>query len=197
MRIWSIFVFMHLFVVFCFQLLLGAFLKAGINEFEISIKFCIFLYPYWYFWRKKIFWVIIALFAFFKCKCEKKYIFKHFAKSKKLFFCHYLSFSVWFILKFQKSIKLKPPNVRELYSCSTKHPLKVRKPDITAWFLLKGLDYGLADFFSSNVILWQPKGRKYSMRAVIPRTRESDWFMCIRRLNSLNLFQKITIRYKY
>jgi hypothetical protein len=25
---------------------LEAFLKAGINEFEISIKFCIFLYPY-------------------------------------------------------------------------------------------------------------------------------------------------------
>jgi hypothetical protein len=42
---------------------------------------------------------------------KKLYIFKHFAKSKKLLFCQYLSFSVWFQLKFQKSIKLKPPNV--------------------------------------------------------------------------------------
>ncbi len=52
--------------------------------------------------KKKNFWVIIALFAYFLhtfCKCEKKlYIFKHFAKNKKLFFCQYLSFSVWFPL---------------------------------------------------------------------------------------------------
>ncbi len=39
---------------------------------------------------------------------KKRYIFKHFVNSKKLFFCQYLSFSVWFLLKFQKSIKLKP-----------------------------------------------------------------------------------------
>ncbi len=42
---------------------------------------------------------------------KKLYIFEHFAKSKKWFFCQYLSFSVWFLLKFQKSIKLKPPTV--------------------------------------------------------------------------------------
>ncbi len=42
MRILSIFVFVHFFVVFCFLLLVGAFLKAGINEFEISIEFCVF-----------------------------------------------------------------------------------------------------------------------------------------------------------
>jgi hypothetical protein len=41
---------------------------------------------------------------------KKLSIFKHFAKSKKLFFWQYLSISVWFLLKFQKSIKLKPPN---------------------------------------------------------------------------------------
>ncbi len=40
---------------------------------------------------------------------KKLYNFKYFEKSKKLFFCQYLSFSVWFLLKFQKSIKLKPP----------------------------------------------------------------------------------------
>ncbi len=44
------------------------------------------------------------------------YILKHFAKSKKLFFCQYLSFSMWFLLKFQKSIKLKPPTVPVLYN---------------------------------------------------------------------------------
>jgi hypothetical protein len=43
---------------------------------------------------KKILGVIIALFANFKCKCEKMYISKHFAESKKLFFCQYLLFSV-------------------------------------------------------------------------------------------------------
>ena len=38
----SIFVFVHFFMVLCFLLLLEAFLKAGIHEFEISIKFCVF-----------------------------------------------------------------------------------------------------------------------------------------------------------
>ncbi len=46
-----------------------------------------FFYTYIDIFQEKIFGVIIALFAYFKCKCEKKlYIFKHFAKSKKLFF---------------------------------------------------------------------------------------------------------------
>jgi hypothetical protein len=40
---------------------------------------------------------------------KKLYIFKHFAKSKKLFFCQYLSFSVWFLLKFQKKYKIEAP----------------------------------------------------------------------------------------
>jgi hypothetical protein len=48
---------------------------------------------------------------------KKLYIFKHFAKSKKLFFCQCLSFSVWFLLKFQKSTKLKPPNAWSVKSC--------------------------------------------------------------------------------
>ncbi len=40
---------------------------------------------------------------------KKLYIFKHFAKSKNLFFCQYLSFSVWFLLKFQKKYKIEAP----------------------------------------------------------------------------------------
>jgi hypothetical protein len=81
MRILSIFVFVQFFVVFCFYLLLGTFLKAGINEIEISVKFCVCLIPISLYFKKKKFWVIIALFANFKCKCEKNYIFKHFPTS--------------------------------------------------------------------------------------------------------------------
>ncbi len=42
---------------------------------------------------------------------KKLYIFKHFAKSKKLFFCQYLSFSVWFPL----SLKHWSPLLYTLY----------------------------------------------------------------------------------
>jgi hypothetical protein len=35
--------------------LLGAFQKAGINEFEISIKFCVFLIPIMIFFKKIFF----------------------------------------------------------------------------------------------------------------------------------------------
>ncbi len=40
---------------------------------------------------------------------KKLYIFKHFAKSKKLFFWQYLSISIWFLLKFQKKYKIEAP----------------------------------------------------------------------------------------
>ncbi len=115
MRILSIFDFVHFFMVFCFWLLLGAFLKAGINEFEISIKFCVFLIPIMIFFKEKNFWVIIALFAYFKCKCEKNYTFSNILqKEKSYFFCQYLSFSVWFLLKFQKKYKIEAPYCRGL-----------------------------------------------------------------------------------
>ncbi len=39
---------------------------------------------------------------------KKLYIFKHFAKSKKLFFCQYLSFSVWFPLSLKHWSPLPP-----------------------------------------------------------------------------------------
>ena len=73
-------------------------------------KILLFLIPILIFFKKKFFWVIKAFLAILKCKCGKKlYIFKHFAKSKKLFFCQYLSFSVWFLLKFQKKYKIEAP----------------------------------------------------------------------------------------
>jgi hypothetical protein len=40
MEILSTFVFVHFSEVFFFYRFLGEFLKAGIKEFEISIKFC-------------------------------------------------------------------------------------------------------------------------------------------------------------
>jgi hypothetical protein len=40
---------------------------------------------------------------------KKLNIFKHFAKSKKWFFCQYLSFSVWFLFKFPKKYKIEAP----------------------------------------------------------------------------------------
>ncbi len=54
---------------------------------------------------------------------KKLYIFKHFAKSKKLFFCQYLSFSVWFPLSLKHwspllysphSTPLQPTNVHKI-----------------------------------------------------------------------------------
>ncbi len=60
--------------------------------------------------QEKIFWGHISTFSILKMQMRKKlYIFKHFAKSKKLFFCHYLSFSVWCLLKFQKKYKIEAP----------------------------------------------------------------------------------------
>ncbi len=49
--------------------------------------------------QEKKFWGHNSTFYNLKMQMRKKlYIFKHFAKSKKLFFCQYLSFSVWFPL---------------------------------------------------------------------------------------------------
>jgi hypothetical protein len=49
--------------------------------------------------QEKIFLGHNSTFCNLKMQMRKKlYIFKHFAKSKQLFFCQYLSFSVWFPL---------------------------------------------------------------------------------------------------
>ncbi len=58
----------------------------------------IFLISMLIFSRKKIFWVIISLFAYFKCKCDKTVHFQTFCKKQKVIFFQYLSFSVWFPL---------------------------------------------------------------------------------------------------
>ncbi len=67
--------FLHIFTFFPCNFL---FFQAGINEFEISIKFCVFN-TILDFCATKI-WLIIAYFAHLECKCEKTIlnIFKHF-----------------------------------------------------------------------------------------------------------------------
>jgi hypothetical protein len=55
-------------------------------EFEISIKFCVFFIPIMIFFKKKFFLVIIALFAYFKCKCEKNCTFSNILQKVKSFF---------------------------------------------------------------------------------------------------------------
>ncbi len=45
-----------------------------------------FLLPILIFFKKKIFWVIIALFAFLKCKCEKNYAFSNILQKVKSYF---------------------------------------------------------------------------------------------------------------
>ncbi len=89
--------------------MLGAFIKAGINKFEISIKFCVFLIPIL---TLKFFWVIIALFAILKCKCEKNYTFSNILQKVKSYFFaninHSPCASCW---NSKKSMKFKPPSV--------------------------------------------------------------------------------------
>ncbi len=65
--------------------MLDAFLKAGINTFEISKKFCVFWIPILLF-KKKNFGVIIALFAILKCKCEKNFTFSNILQKVKTYF---------------------------------------------------------------------------------------------------------------
>ncbi len=59
-----------------------------------------------------MFWVIIALFAFLKCKCEKTVHFQTFCKKQKVIFFaniyHSPCDSYW---NSKKSLKLKPPTV--------------------------------------------------------------------------------------
>ncbi len=93
--------------------MLGAFLKAGINKFEISIKFCVFLIPILIFFKKFFFLYIIALFVILKYKCEKNCTFSNILQKVKCYFFaniyHSPCDSYW---NSKKSIKLKPPNVQ-------------------------------------------------------------------------------------
>ncbi len=110
MQVLSIFVFVHFFVVFCFYLLLGAFLKAGINEFEISIKFC-FFYTHIDIFQEKKFLGHKSTFCNLKMQMRKNSTFSNILQKIKSYFfaniCHSPCDSYW---NSKKSIKLKPPN---------------------------------------------------------------------------------------
>ncbi len=89
------------------------FLKAGINKFEISIKFCVFLIPILIFFKKKNFLGHNSTFCNLKMQMRKKlYIFKHFAKSKKLFFANIYHSPCDSYCNSKKSRKLKPPKAQ-------------------------------------------------------------------------------------
>ncbi len=81
-------------IVFGYNLFTWAFFKSTFGVF----------YPYWYFFQE------IKLFdrdsTFCKLWMQLLKSTVHLAKSKKLFCCQYLSFSVWFLLS------LRPPYVR-------------------------------------------------------------------------------------
>ena len=72
-----------------------------------------FFIPITIFFKKKNFWVIIALFGFLKCKCEKNFTFSNILqKVKSNFFAniyHSPSDSYW---NSKKSLKLKPPTMQ-------------------------------------------------------------------------------------
>jgi hypothetical protein len=94
--------------VFGLQLFLGAFVYVGINEFEISIKFCVFLIPILIFFKKKNLWVIIALFAILKCKCEKNCTFSNILQKVKVIFLPVSIILRVIPIKFET---LKPPTI--------------------------------------------------------------------------------------
>ncbi len=93
---------LHSFLAIAFS---GAF-SVGINEIEISIKFCIF-YTHIEIFGKN-FWVIIALFAKFICRFEKTVHFQTFCKKSKVII---LPISIILLLIPIKFETLKPPNV--------------------------------------------------------------------------------------
>ncbi len=97
MRILSIFVFVHFFVVFCFYLLSGAFLN-----------FC----------------VIIALFAYLKCKCEKNYTFSNILQKVKSYFFANIYHSPCDSYWNSKKYKIEAPNV-QLYMYNRKRNSKI------------------------------------------------------------------------
>ncbi len=65
-----------------------------------------FFIPILIFFKKKFFWVIAALFAYFKCKCEKTVHFQTIRKNKKVIF---LPISIILCLIPIKFETLKPP----------------------------------------------------------------------------------------
>jgi hypothetical protein len=84
---------------------------VGINEFEISIKFCVILIPILIFFKKKNFWVILELFAILKCKCEKNCTFSNILQKVKSYFLPISIILRVIPIKFET---LKPPTVKPL-----------------------------------------------------------------------------------
>ncbi len=115
--------------------MLRAFLKAGINEFEISIKFCVFFIPILIFFKKKFFWVIIALFAFLKCKCEKNCKFSNILQKVKSYF---LAISI--------NLRVIPIEIPKKYKIEAPYcPTGPRPPGYMCWRTVRQ-PYAIVDY---------------------------------------------------
>ncbi len=116
MQILSILVFVRFFVVFLLLTFVRGICESRHQQIWNQHKIQRFFDTHIDIFQEKKFLGHKSTFCNLKMQMRKKlYIFKHFAKSKKLFFCQYLSFSVWFLLKFQKKYKIEAP-----YSTTTR-----------------------------------------------------------------------------
>jgi hypothetical protein len=78
---------------------------------EISIKFFVFLIPILIFFKKKFVWVIIALFAILKCKCEKNCTFSNILQKVKSYFFANISIILRVIpIEIPKKYKIEAPS---------------------------------------------------------------------------------------
>ncbi len=140
---------------FCGFLLLT--FVRGISESHIDTHIDTF--------KKKFFWVIIALFAYFKCKCEKNCTFSNILQKVKMFFLaiiyHSLFDSYW---KSKKSIKLKPVDWKKNnipLSCRSSHS-KVEKYNQT--YICNDIDFRYYAHHAHYLVLanWRrPRGQLF------------------------------------
>ncbi len=112
-----------------------------------------FLIPILIFFKQKIFWVIIALFAYFKCKCEKNCTFSNILrKVKRNFFGNIYQSPFDSYWNSKKSIKLKPPTVHcteNTHKDKTLYGVKAVHSDIRESWIPAGFTSGQFYFRSS------------------------------------------------
>jgi hypothetical protein len=103
MRILSSLGFCTSYNVFGLQVFVGTLFYAHFQTFQIGIKFWFFWYPVLKFSRQIFSPVILVQYANFACTAhvQKMDHNKFLAKSKKLFYCKYLSISAWIPSRFE------------------------------------------------------------------------------------------------
>jgi hypothetical protein len=113
MRILIIFVFVHFFRGFLLLTFVRGISESRHQQIWNQHKILRFFIPILIFFKKKFFWVILALFAMLKCKCEKNCTFSNiFQKVKSYFFANIYNSPCDSYWNSKKSIKLKPPSIQ-------------------------------------------------------------------------------------